>query len=242
MFGYREYVYDLYVSARIEALRLAQSLVQSVQGDLDPTDLARLREGAVHLRYATDDFVGALPADVVEPTSANLKRHLAFIELYLRKGQPRNCMHDPLDIAGLDLPAYWQRFEDWHVERALADEEFTNRTRRLVVAGHTSSAIREAFAIFKTRMVSRFHLSHDLDGERLAAALFGSGGATARLLTGSEREGRLNLYRGLYALFRNPAGHNDLVVDEGQASAVLALLGSLIAELDPAVPATAAPA
>ena len=73
-----------------------------------------------------------------------------------------------------------------------------------IESGQLNVAVREAWPIFKTRMVERLGISREIDGHNLANAIFGSDGAMAGLLSDKEREGYLNLFKGLYALSRNP--------------------------------------
>ena len=83
-------------------------------------------------------------------------------------------------------------------------------------------------------MVSLFNLSDGLDGDRLAGKLFGSEGITTRILEDREREGYLHLFKGLYALSRNPITHNDVPVNPEETEAVLALLNSALVRIEAA--------
>ena len=167
-------------------------------------------------------------------TTDNLIRHLGFIDYYLDMSQAENCTQDPVDILQRDLPQRLQSFNEWYEQRSSNDASFVARVNRLHARGQTNAAVREAWAIFKTRMVKAFNLPTDLDGERLAVKLFGPDGATASILDSEVREGYLNLFKGLYALSRNPTTHNDVLPDPQKAEAVLALISSALSEIEAA--------
>ena len=83
-------------------------------------------------------------------------------------------------------------------------------------------------------MVETFGLSDDLDGFKLIGNLFGSDGATVNLLPDGEREGYLNLFKGLYTLSRNPVAHGDVPENPEESIAILALINSAIVRIEDA--------
>ena len=95
-----------------------------------------------------------------------------------------------------DLPDALKLFEEWHSTQSDLDSELSTRLTPFITSGQLNAAIREAWAIFKTRMVKHFELADNLDGHNLVTTLFSSNGATAGLLPDQEREGYLNLFKG----------------------------------------------
>ena len=98
--------------------------------------------------------------------------------------------------------------------------------------GQLDAAVRAAWPIFKTRMVDRFGISGEIDGHKLVVEVFGSDGATAGLLPAKEREGYLNLFKGLYALSRNPLSHNDICPNPAEAEAALLLISATLTKVE----------
>ncbi len=83
-------------------------------------------------------------------------------------------------------------------------------------------------------MVELFHLPADTDGDKLAGKLFGGESVTTQFLAAHEREGYLHLFKGLYALSRNPVAHNDVPPSPEETEAVLALLNSALVSIEAA--------
>ena len=104
--------------------------------------------------------------------------------------------------------------------------------RQFVTTGQLNAAVREAWAIFKSRMVDLFALPEELDGHRLCDRLFGTNGATTGLLSDSDRQGYANLFKGLYTLNRNPISHNDMPPNPEEVDAVLALVNSALSRIE----------
>ena len=131
-----------------------------------------------------------------------------------------------------DIPGVLKLFERWYDLKSPSDNEFDARLRPHITNGQLNSALREAWPLFKTRMVEAFGLDNELDGNELANKLFGSEGSTAGILTNFEREGYLNLFKGMYALNRNPVSHNDVETNPEEAGAVLALINSALVRVE----------
>lgn len=194
-------------------------------------ELGEIRLAAAILNQAFDRLLSALPSEV-STHPGNLKRHLGFIEYYLKRSDPESCAHDPIDILRSDLPGILSRFDAWYASQSALDNELSTRLMPFMTTGQLNAAVREAWAIFKTRMVKQFELADELDGQSLVTALFSSNGATARLLPDKEREGYMNLFKGLYALSRNPTAHNDATPDPAKVDAVITLISSTLAEIE----------
>ena len=241
MLSYRTHVYSCAMVATAEATKLALALSMCVAEQLRGPDpqaaidnhLPGLVDGAASLRSAVDAFTEALPpeADSWRGTTG-LSRHLWFIDKRLNEKSPALCAGDPIDIASNDLPEILKEFERWYEQQSPIHTDLGRRLYPHIAAGQLNSALREAWPFFKTRMVEEFGLTGDLDGHDLVNKLFGNTGATADLLPNSEREGYLNLFKGLYALNRNPVSHNDVQANPEYAAAVLALINSTLLRVE----------
>ena len=194
-------------------------------------ELPSLQRQAAEIRIAYEKLIAVLPGEVsskVQQGDQGLVRHLNFIDLWLGKSQPEWCKSDPVNIITTDIPLVLEWFEEWYDHGSSEDDNLNSRLAPLISNGQVNSALREAWAIFKTRMVKRFNLSRDLDGHRLADALFGSSSVTNAILTEKERKGYLDLFKGLYSLFRNDVTHNDLPSNPEEIDAVLGLINSTL--------------
>ena len=143
-----------------------------------------------------------------------------------------SCVQDPIDIVKHDLPDTLKLFEEWYSTQSDLDSELSTRLLPFLTSGQLNAAVREAWAIFKTRMVKQFELADELDGYNLVTALFGSNGVTAGLLPDRDREGYLNLFKGLYALSRNPTAHNDTPPNPAEVDAVLTLISFTLVKIE----------
>ena len=173
---------------------------------------------------------------MVREDAGGLVRHVRWIDYWLREGNPRRCMREPVDILQHDLPDVIRLFDDWHARQCPADIQLTERLNRFIEMGELNAASREAWAIFKTRMVSRFGISEDLDGHQLLDRLFGNRGAASNVLPDRVRRGYLDLFKGLYSLYRNPTIHNDLDPNPSEFDAVIALVHAALIRIELTVP------
>ena len=242
MLTYRGYVYTLTMAASADATALALSLAHCVSLTNQPDyrertrdDLHSLDRDADRLRNSVDKLLTALPPDAreaVQEGRTGLLRHLSFIEYWLGKNSPISCAQDPVDIATHDLPAVLALFDDWYEHHSPGSASLPNRLAPFITTGQLNAAVREAWAIFKSRMVDLFGLPDELDGHRLFDKLFGTNGATVGLLSDSDRQGYANLFKGLYTLNRNPISHNDMPSNPEEAEAVLALVTSALSTIE----------
>ena len=194
-------------------------------------ELESLRNSAADLRQAVEKLLSALPSDA-GIDSSSLRRHLSWIGRRLKENAPSLCVHDPIDIVHSDIPGVLKQFDKWYASQSALDRELSARIMPYIKSGQLNAAVREAWPIFKTRMVEQFGISDEKDGHELANAIFGSDGATAGLLPNKEREGYLNLFKGLYTLSRNPPSHNDILPNPAEVDAVLTLLSSTLTKLE----------
>ena len=54
------------------------------------------------------------------------------------------------------------------------------------------------------------------------------------LLTENERKGYLNLFKGLYTLYRNPIAHNDIQPNPEEVDAVLVMINAALVKIEQA--------
>ena len=243
MLTYRLHIYNCAMAVSAEATSLALSLSQcaadlKIKGnssDVIDEHLPGLKSLGASLRNAVERLKEALPLEVrKEMGRTNLMRHLHFIDFYLERRSPSSCLHDPDDIVSGDLPKVLELFEKWYECQSPTDSTLVARLEPYLTNGQLNAALREVWPFFKTRMVDMFGLAEDVDGDKLTKKLFGSTGATAKLLPNVEREGYLNLFRGLYALSRNRVVHNDIPPNPEEISAVIALINSAIVKIESA--------
>ncbi len=247
MLTYRSLIYNLAMSVSAEAANLAVHLSRlASQGssaeydDLIRDELPDLQREAASLRSAADELFGALPERVQsEARAGRFYRHIGFIDYWLDKKSPSACIGDPVDILQLDLPEILESFDKWYESQSPTDTALKSRLLPLIANGQLNAAVREVWAVFKTRIVEMFGLPPNLDGHKLVDKLFGAEGVTVGLLPDKERQGYLNLFKGLYTLSRNPVVHNDLSPSPEETDAVLSLVNSALVKIESARSATA---
>lgn len=245
MLAYRAHVYALAMAVSAEATTLALALGGCVAAQEVAADrraivggyLPDLRRNESSLRATIDKLREALPSDARNEIlgATKLMSHLYWIKRRLDEGIPGACQSDPVDILRLDLPEVLKRFEKWYERQSPTDTTLEDRVKPHIASGQFRTALRDAWPLFKTRMVGTFDLSDDLDGNRLVVKLFGSDGATVGLLPDDEREGYLNLFKGLYTISRNPLAHGDVPENPEESSAILALINSTLIRIEDAL-------
>ena len=233
MLTYRNHIYSLAMAVLAEAANLTVALTRCELAMFD-TSVEDARLVAASLQTAASEFWSAIPEEVRTNCQGrhHMSRHLHWIDHWLSRNTPGSCMGDPVDIAEADIPAVLRCFDEWCHRQSPQDLDLSKRLEPHIKAGQLNAAVREAWAIFKTRMVTMFNLPSTLDGHKLAEELFGTGGAMAETLGSSEREGYLNLFKGLYSLIRNPIAHNDLPPNPDETEAVIALVNSAIVKVE----------
>ena len=158
-----------------------------------------------------------------------------FIEYWqrLKNGNQWSCVQDPIDIVrGMICQTLSNSSKNGTATQSDLDSELSTRLMPFITSGQLNAAIREAWAIFKTRIVKQFELADELDGYNLVTTSFGSNGVTVGLLPDKEREGYLNLFKGLYALSRKPTAHNDTPPNPAEVDAVLTLISSTLVKIE----------
>ena len=149
-----------------EATQLAMSLApyQSWHTYSDDIRKEMLNRDMPSLQRQVDDLVSSveqlkntLPKDFnFNRQARNLIRHLGWIRRRINEGAPTLCTSDPIDIASSDIFDVLDNFETWYKGKSLEDADLANRLNPFIVQGELNAAAREAWAIFKTRMVARF--------------------------------------------------------------------------------------
>jgi len=235
---YHSHIYDLAMRASGEAMAIGLALSRYVAYERSSSarenlgqELESLRSQALDLRQAVDKLLSALPSDA-GINSGSLERHVGWIDRWLKDGYPQECAHDPVDIVRSDIPGVLKQFDKWYASQSVLDQDLTVRLMPYIESGQLNAAVREAWPVFKTRMVKRFGVSDALDGHKLVVAIFGPDGATAGQLPAKEREGYLNLFKGLYALSRNKLAHNDFRPNPAEVDAALLLICTTLTKVE----------
>ena len=231
MLTYSSHVYGLAIAASGKASSFALLLGSHLSGG--NVSLASLQREASGLDAAVESLLSALPGGLRQSAEGHtgLLRHLKFIHYYLDKEQPGNCSSDPRNIIEADLPRVLEIFDEWQEGQSPEVGNFASRIERHIRSGQHDTALREAWPIFKSHVVTTLKLPIDLDGHKLAEAVFGPEGATAEVFGEGERLGYLNLLKGLYTLYRNPIAHNDIQTKPQEVDSVLILLNAILARV-----------
>lgn len=187
------HIYDLAMGASGEAMALGLALSRYVADYCTSSDrhsskqeLEKLGNQAATLKEAVDKLLSALPSDA-DVNSSSLERHVNWISRRLQEKAPSECAHDPIDIVRSDIPRVLKQFDKWYASQSALDRDLSARIMPFIESGQLNAAIREAWPIFKTRMVKRFGISKKIDGYKLVVAIFGPDGTTAVLLPDKER-------------------------------------------------------
>ena len=252
MLNYRSHDYSLAMAATAEAANLALLFSQlrqpptnngssdyELQRDSYDREIEGATPGIQRSRYRLEtkinDLKESLPQVVRDEigNSTTLGRHLGFLGRNLDQGRVHpNAAGDPIDIAKLDIPEVMKCFNSWYDQQSPADSEMSERLNRHISDGDLNTALREAWPIFKTRMVVKFGIDKSLDGHKLAEQLFGPGGVTAKIFSEDVRRGYMNLFKGLYTLYRNEITHNDVQFSTAEVEATLALISLALVKID----------
>ena len=235
---YHSHIYDLAISASGEAMALGLALSRYVASERSSSaredsgqELESLRNQAADLGKAVDKLLSALPSDA-GINSRSLERHVGWISRRLKENAPSLCAHDPIDIVRSDIPGVLKQFDKWYASQSGLDQELSTRLMSHITSGQLNDAVRAAWPIFKTRMVERFEIPGEIDGHKLVVEIFGRDGAMAGLLPDKKREGYFNLFKGLYALSRNPISHNDISPNPAEVDAALLLISTTLTKVE----------
>ena len=189
--------------------------------------LEELRKEFENLLTLCDNLQEILPKEIRGRT--NLERHLGFLHKNLSKGNL--YQGDVDDICRNDLPTLEKYFRDWCADAVHYDKELNKKISNLLVRHEYDSAIRKAFVILKSRLVTKFGVSPDCDGIDLVNAIFGKTGV-ATGLDASERQAMRDLLAGLYGVFRNVYGHQDVEPPWHEADAILSMINYVLKRVE----------
>lgn len=236
MYSYRAHVYDLYAAALSKGVAVLVACDEHewhrLEGHVPTENLSDLRTRFGALRMAVESLITALPTGV--GSVGELEQHMAWGRYWIdEKGRPREWGSDARSIVERDLPTVLNAFNDWYATASGVDPELVERLHPFNSVAHINSAIRETWAIFKTRVIEAYGLPDDIDGHPLIERLFGNNDPAVSSLSDGERLGYRNLFKGLYTLHRNPVAHNDQEPNPAEADAVIALLGVYLSRIAP---------
>lgn len=236
MYSYRARVHSLYAEALSKAAAVLVAYELCVRQDPEdvefPDALGELKARFGDLQVAVDALSAVLPVEVA--AAGRLTRHMVYGNDYINiEGRPRAWGSDARFVLECDLPAVLDAFDDWYATASGIDPELVERLRPFNGVSHINSAGREAWAIFKTRVIEAYDLPDDIDGHALVDRLFSDDDPVVPSLSDGERRGYRNLLKGLYTLHRNPVAHNDQEPNPGAADAVIALIGICLSRIAP---------
>ena len=236
MYSYHAYVHNLYTAALSKAAAVLVAYERCVHHHPEcaesPDALSELRARFGDLQAAVDALSMVVPTEVA--ATGELKRHMHFGNVYINiQGRPGGWGADAQLVLERDLPAVLNAFNDWYAAASGVDPELVERLRPFNSASHINSASREAWPIFKTRLIEAFDLPKALDGRKLVERLFDGDNPEVATLSKRERQAYSNLLKGLYSLNRNLLAHNDAHPNPAETDAVIALIGICLSRIAP---------
>jgi len=163
---------------------------------------------------------------------SNLERHLAWMRYWLREAKPHMCRGDIEVICSHDIPTLEKYFHEWCIASTHYDEDLIQKISDLLIRQEYDSAIRKAFVILKSRLVAKFGVDHDRDGADLVNRIFGASGLLSSRLEPDERQAMRDLLAGLYGVFRNKYGHQDLEAPWHEADAILSMINFILKRIE----------
>lgn len=202
----------------------AENLRAKFAAGKSPSELLKDRD---NLAVLVSNLKGLLPEEIREQ-SVNLGRHLAWMQYWLGKGQSGDCQGDIVNICDHDIPTLEKDFRNWCANSIHYDLELVERISELIIRREYDSAIRKAFVILKSRLATRFGVDKTLDGADLVNRIFGTSGVLASKLDGGERQAMRDLLAGLYGVFRNKYGHQDIDAPWHEADAILSMINFIL--------------
>ncbi len=171
-----------------------------------------------------------LPQEVVE--KSNVNRHLAWMKKRLGEKKPKLCKQDIEDISFNDMKELKKQFDEWCFSDKHYDQELINKLKDLISRKEFDSTIRKAFVILTRRIIIKFKLAKDLDGENMINKLFSKKGIFSNILKEKQCLPLRNLLSGLYGHFRNMYSHHDIDAPWHEANAVISLINFILKYLD----------
>ncbi len=210
----------------VERLRCqALALLVAFSEDKPATELLNALGAIQDLWTTTDPYVPQ------SKSKSYLNQHLRFLELHLRNDEPDKCEVDARSLVNLDIPGVLKSLKA-HAGTPIYNEILQARVESLLLQQEYDSAIRRAFTVLKKAIINKYAVSDDLDGDRLVNACFGKDGVARKHLDDAECDSYRGLLSGLYGLFRNKYGHNDLDGDWTEAATIIAMINWILVSLD----------
>jgi hypothetical protein len=195
--------------------------------DSEPAELLRL-----HTTLAEESDVLIRIARLEWENCGNLRRHLNFLDHYLKKNDKVSCLGDIKDILISDLPAALKSLIARSADENHIDQRLKDAVMPLVHGGHYDSAIRKCFVILTDRLRRAFGIEDQLDGEDLINKVFGRGGRIPIVIDDGEKQAFRNLIAGFYGVYRNRYAHNDVQPTAAQVATIIELSNSILVEVE----------
>ena len=221
-------IYEYRIRDEFERVKnYAENLRAKFAAEASPEELLKDRDNLVSL---LNNLKELLPEEV--HGWINLERHLAWMKDWLRKGKPDSCRGDIEDICLRDIPDLEKHFRDWCSNIIHYDQELVQEISGLLIRREYDSAIRKAFVILKSRLVTRFGADKTLDGADLVNRIFGTSGVLASKPDGGERQAMRDLLAGLYGVFRNKYGHQNIDAPWHETDAILSMINFILKRIE----------
>ncbi len=163
---------------------------------------------------------------------SEFQQHHNFCIYYLKKENSYNYLQNISCICDNDLPLLESKFRDWCSNSIHYDKEIVEKTTNLLVRREYDSVVRKAFVILKSRLVKKFNIANDIDGEELVNKIFGSNGLISRQVDQNECQSMRNLLSGMYGIFRNNFSHNDVEIHYHEVDAILSMINYILKCID----------
>ncbi|MHA1981873.1 MAG: TIGR02391 family protein [Promethearchaeota archaeon] len=205
----------------------AENLRAKFNANATPEDLLLDRN---NLDTLFKHLEGVLPKEIQGRTG--FERHLIWMEKRLKENNPELCRGDIEDICLSDLPMLEKLFREWCTDNIHFDQELVDKVSDLLIHQEYDSAIRKAFVILKSRLVSKLNGPGNLDGADLVNHLFGKDGYLAAVIDKTEKQAMRDLLAGLYGVFRNKYGHQDIKAPRHETDAVLSMINYVLKRID----------
>lgn len=170
-----------------------------------------------------------LPPDFY--TESELNRHMSFIELYLKKNQPDNCLSDIIEICERDIDKLESDYIKY-VNTRFVDLQLTDNIMSLLESGHFDSAIRKASLTLTERLRLKYGILAEKDGKELVNEIFGQKSLFNSTMPKDKKEAYRDFYSGIYGLVRNEYMHNMKEPNNIEAEYILNLINFALLKLE----------
>lgn len=179
-----------------------------------------------NLTSISNNLLSLLPEEISDKTS--LKRHLFWMEKWLKEDKINKCKSDIKDICETDLDELEILFMEWLEKGEYYDKELVRSVGKLVDKLEFDSAIRKSFIILTNRLRKKFHLKKNEDGSTLVNQIFGTNGVLKNSVCPKELQSMRDLLSGLYGVFRNKYAHGVLKTSWIEADAIISIINIVL--------------